>query len=96
MAIEEQGLPAPRIRMESGSIQLRHHIIGSSNLLGFSSRPVVRSTPQYRYAELRVKGLSYQRRSGVIYREGGYLSPAGKRFAEILKATAKKMTDSRP
>jgi len=87
---QEHGLPAPRIRIDTGSLQIRHYIIASSNLLGFSSRPVVRSSPQYRYAELRVKGLSHRRRSGVIYRKAGYLSPAGRRFVEILKATARR------
>ncbi len=86
--IQAHALPPPTIRIVSPSIPVRHHIIASSSLLGFSSRPVLRSTPQYQYAGLRVQGLSYHRRTGVVYRAGGYLSPAGRRFVDILKKIA--------
>ena len=87
-AIQTRALPMPTIRIASPSIQIRHHIIASSSLLGFSSTPVLRSTPQYKFVELRVKELNYRRRSGVVYRSDGYLSPAGRRFVEILKQIA--------
>jgi DNA-binding transcriptional LysR family regulator len=41
---------------------------------------------------LPVKEASWRRPVGVIYREGAYLSPAAKRFIEILKATAREIT----
>jgi len=34
-------------------------------------------------------------RSGVIYREVSYLSPAAKRFIEILKATAREVASEK-
>ena len=38
-----------------------------------------------------MKDLSVTRRVGVIYRNDAYLSPAARRFIEILKATAKEI-----
>jgi DNA-binding transcriptional LysR family regulator len=91
-AFQENGLPSPRIKLETTSIQLRHYVIATSNLLGFSSRPVVQqAAPRYRFAELPVKELAYSRHSGLVFRKGGYLSPAAKRFIEILKATVKEI-----
>jgi DNA-binding transcriptional LysR family regulator len=71
-------------------LQIINHLIASSNLLGFNSRVAVRqATLCYRDAELRIKELTYARRAGIVYREGAYLSPAARRFIEILKTTAK-------
>ena len=89
---QQYRLPPPRIQLETSSIQLRHHVIASSRLLGFSSRPVVlQAAPRFRFAELHVKELKYSRRTGVLYRKGGYLSPAARRLIEVLKATAKEI-----
>ena len=43
-----------------------------------------------------MKDLTYIRRVGVVYRKDAYLSPAARRFIEILKATAKKLAAERP
>jgi DNA-binding transcriptional LysR family regulator len=45
--------------------------------------------------ELRVKDFTLTRRGGVIYRKDAYLSPAARRFIEILKATAKEISDEK-
>ena len=39
-----------------------------------------------------MKDLTYTRRVGAIYRKDAYLSPAARRFIEILKATAKEIS----
>lgn len=89
-AFEQGGLPPPRIAIETGSTALRLRLIASSDLLGYSSRPVVRQgAPHLRFAELPVKELARTRSVGVIYRRDAYLSPAAQHFIEILKVTAK-------
>ena len=91
-AFEENGMTPPRITVESNSKSVRLHAVAFSDLLGFSSRPDVRRAgPRLRLAELRVKELKWIRRNGVSYRKDAYLSPAARRFIEILKATAKEI-----
>ncbi len=73
-------------------MQLRHQLLASSNLMGFTSKRVVRhAAPLYGLKELRVPNLVYARGVGVFYRKDSYLSPAAKRFIEMLKATAKEI-----
>ena len=92
-AFEANGLPRPRVSIETSSIALRLPLIASSDLLGYSSRPVIRrAAPHLRFTELKLKELAYRRRVGVVYRKDAYLSPAARRFIEILKATAKEIT----
>ena len=88
----DAGLPRPEIAMESNSPALRHRLLASSNLVGFAPQRVVReATPRAHFAELHVKDLTYTRRAGVIYRKDAYLSPAAKRFIEILKRIASEI-----
>ena len=94
-AFEESGLPAPRIAVKTTSLALRDYLVASTDLLGASSRRVLRQvTPQLRLKELPVKEFSGTRRMGVAYRKDTYLSPAARRFIAILKATAKKLADA--
>jgi DNA-binding transcriptional LysR family regulator len=89
---QANGLPAPRITMMTTSLLLRDHMVASSDLLGFTSRRVLKlAAPRSRLKELRVKEMMWTRRVGVMYRKDAYLSPAAKRFIEILKATAKEI-----
>ena len=68
----------------------RLQIVAVSRHLGFlAKRAVQRAAPQFRLKELRVKDVTWRHPIGVIYREGGYLSPSARRFIEILKTTAK-------
>ena len=49
-----------------------------------------------KYGELfAVKELELNFGAAVIYRKNGYLSPAARRFIEILKATAKEISAGR-
>jgi DNA-binding transcriptional LysR family regulator len=85
------GLPAPRIGFEATYLPLRQHLIAASDLLAFGSRSVAQyAAAHFRIAVLRIKNLAYTRRVGVIYRKDAYLSPAARRFIEILKTTAKE------
>ena len=87
---QEHDLPAPRIALEARSVHLRLQAIAASNLLGYLSRRILQN-PGSRLGlkELPIKELVWRRPVGVIYREGGYLSPAAKRFIEILRTTGK-------
>ncbi|MGH8640082.1 MAG: LysR family transcriptional regulator [Burkholderiales bacterium] len=92
-AFEDSDLAPPKITLETNSPALILGMVASSDLLGFLSRRVVRSAgPKLRLAERRVKGKTWPRRVGVSYRKDAYLSPAAKRFIEILKATAKEIS----
>jgi len=89
-AFEAKGLPPPHVVLETRHHQLRFSIVASSRLLGFTSRRSVREAARaYALAEIRAEGFPWLRRDGVIYRKDAYLSPAAKRFIEILKAAAR-------
>jgi DNA-binding transcriptional LysR family regulator len=88
-AFEDRGLPPPRITLVTGSMTLRLHAIAASDLLGFVPKTTIRKDhPDLRLVDLRVKELAWRRPLGVRYRKDAYLSPAAKRFIEILKETA--------
>lgn len=89
----EHGLPAPRVTVETGNPALRLALVESSDVLGYTWSSVVRHfNSEMRLVELRVKELTSSFRVAVIYRKDGYLSPAARRFIEILKKTAKEIT----
>lgn len=70
-------------------------MIASSDLLGYTWVSLVRGAMRHlRLTELCVKELAWPFRVGVVYRKGGYLSPAARRFVEILRTTAKEITKS--
>src|SRR5690606_23306830 len=89
----DRGLPPPRVAIEARSIHLRLQTIAVSNLVGYIPRRVLaRVRAGLRLKELSVPELIWRRPVGVIYREGGYLSPAARRFIEILKMASKSLT----
>jgi len=89
----DNGLPPPSIALETTNLPTRHHLIAASELLGFSSRQSMQYfAAQFPVVELRVKDLTVTRRIGVMYRKDAYLSPAARRFIEILKTTAKEIS----
>lgn len=96
-AFQDAGLPPPRITIESASMSLRHQILASSHLVSFTSKRVVRrAAPIYGFAQFNVRELTYTRGIGVFYRKDGYLSPAARRYIEILKTTAKEIAAEKP
>ena len=93
-AFHDGGLPSPRVVMQTTSIKIRHHLVASCEVVGLSTREVVRQgAPRYRFAELRVKGLTYSRSLDVSYRKDAYLPPAARRLIELLKTTAKEIAN---
>lgn len=88
-AFEQRGLSPLRIALQTTSTVLRFPVIASSDLVGFSSTPVVRqAAPRYRLTVLPVKEWKWRRSVGVMYRKDAYRAPAALRFIEILKSTA--------
>ena len=92
------GLPPPCIALETTNIPSMHHLIAVSDLLGFAPRETVRyAAARYPISEIRVTDLCVTRRVvGALYRKDAYLSPAARRFIEILKVTAKKIAAQKP
>ena len=91
-SFEERGLAPPLLTLVSESVPLRHRTVALSNLVGIASRRGVQANaPHYGLAILRVTDLDWLRPIAVVYRKDAYLSPAAKRFIEILKATAKEI-----
>jgi DNA-binding transcriptional LysR family regulator len=89
-AFLDAGLPPPEIAVESNALPLRLELLASSDLLGLTAKSAVRdAAARSGLAEIPVKGWTYTRPAGVIYRKDTYLSPTARRFIEILKATAR-------
>ena len=88
----DAGLPPPEIAVESNALPLRLELLASSDLLGLAAKSLVReAAARSGLVEIPVKSWTYTHRAGVIYRKDAYLSPAARRFIEILKATAKEI-----
>ena len=87
-AFQDRGLPPPQVALQTRSHRLRIHAVATSGLLGFNARRTIyQAASRFRLQELSVRGVTWRRPVGVIYRDGGYLSPAARRFIEILKKT---------
>jgi DNA-binding transcriptional LysR family regulator len=78
------GLDPPRVALVSRSLPLRLEAVADSDLLIYTSRAAAK-----RYGAglqvLPVKELYWVRSIGVLHRKEPYLSPAVRRFIEILK-----------
>ena len=89
---ESKGLPYPQVVMRTSHLPLRDDMVASSNMLGFSSRRVLRQVAKrHAVVELPVKELTSMRPVSVSYRKSAYLSPAARRFIEMLQAAAKEI-----
>ena len=91
-AFHDRGLPPPQTAIEARSLQLRLQAIATSNLLGYLPRRILKRAASLGLKELPVPQVVWRRSVGVIYREGGYLSPAAKRFMDILRNNSCVMT----
>jgi DNA-binding transcriptional LysR family regulator len=88
----DANLPAPNITIHTNFLPLKHRLVASSNLIGYTARHVIKQVmPRSRFVELPVKELTWVRQIGVYYRKEAYLSPTARRFIDILKFTAKAM-----
>jgi DNA-binding transcriptional LysR family regulator len=87
---EERGLPAPRITLVSDLVLFKLRAVAGSDLVGVTVKANVHAVAtQLRLKILPVKGLDWLRPVAVAYRKDAYLSPAARRFIEILKAAAR-------
>ena len=88
-AFMTHGLPTPTVQVETNLILLLPPLIEQSNLLSFvSRRHVGRGT---RLKEIRLRETTMKRRFAVRYRRDAYLSPAARRFVELLRTRGKDL-----
>lgn len=91
-AYEDNGLPAPQAALVTSLMPIRLQAIASSGLLGVGpSRTLQQVRERLQLTEILVKELAWTRQVGIGFRKDAYLSPAARRFVEILKATAKTL-----
>ena len=96
-AFAELGLPLPKVSVVTTYLPIKQELVATSDLLALGSDVGARQAmEQLGVVPLRVKGFPIRRRMGVIYRKDAYLPPVGRRFIEILKATAKKIIAVKP
>jgi DNA-binding transcriptional LysR family regulator len=91
-AFEDTGLAPPKVAMVAVSISLKLRIVALTDLLGLTSRRVLReATRNLPLAELRVEELTWIRHAGISHRKDGYLSPAARRFIELVKSASREI-----
>lgn len=91
-AFAQSGLPPPKVAVETNAVLLRRKLLPMTDLLSFGPRQLFREgESRARLTEIPVKGLAGRQSIRVYYRRDAYLSPAARRFIEILKATAKEI-----
>jgi len=89
-AFARHRLPPPHVAMLSNSALVRLQTVAESDLLNLSSTRFLRQSGlRGRLTVLTIAELAWTRRIGVTYRADGYLSPAARRFIDILKARAR-------
>ena len=86
---QEHGLPDPQFTMV-GDFPMAGHTVALTNLLGIGTRRVAEAKAQgLSLKVLPLRDVKWMRTVAVVYRNDGYLSPAARRFIEIVKAKAK-------
>jgi DNA-binding transcriptional LysR family regulator len=67
------------------------HTVALTNLLGIGTRGVAEAKARgLSLKVLPVRDVKWMRTVALVYRNDGYLSPAARRFIEIVKAQAKR------
>ena len=94
-AFEDSGLPPLRVALEAPSLSVRLKVTATSRMLGFNSTAVLEEAAgRYRFAEIPLKELLWERAVGISYRRDAHLSPLARRFIEILTTAAKESAAS--
>jgi DNA-binding transcriptional LysR family regulator len=83
-AFTTRGLPAPSVQIETNILLMLPPLIETNNLLSFISRR--HAGPGSVLREVPLKETTMRRKFAVTYRRDSYLSPAGRRFVELLRA----------
>jgi DNA-binding transcriptional LysR family regulator len=90
-AFTARGLPLPTVTVVSDLVMFKLRVVAASDLVGVTVRQNVNAAVgQLRLKILPVKDLVWLRPVAIAYRKDAYLSPAAKRFVEIISAIAKK------
>ena len=96
-AFAQNGLPPPKVAVETNAVLLRRKLLPMTDLLSFGPRQLFQEgESRARLTEIPVSGLAGRQSVSVYYRKDAYLSPVARRFIEILKATAKEMAKDKP
>jgi DNA-binding transcriptional LysR family regulator len=98
-ALQERALPAPRVALVSDLVMFRLRTVAASDLLGIAIKPNIEEVAaQFRLKTLPFTLPEWRRQVGIAHRTGGYLSPAARRFVDILKTIAgnERANDEQP
>ncbi len=69
-SFKDNGLPPPKVAVQTRSLRLRLLIWSSTNLLGFNSKRVIQhAAPRFRLKEIPLKELTWRRPLGVMHRK---------------------------
>ena len=90
-AFHSRGLPGPKVQIETNLILLLPALIEQNNLLSFISRRHLGKGSPLR--EVPLKEATMRREFVVTYRKDSYLSPAARRFIEMLRKRGKELFD---
>ena len=91
-AFVAQGLPRPRVQIETNILLMLPSLIEKNNLLSFlSRRHGGRGSP---LREVPLRQTTMHRKFVLTYRREGYLSPAAARFAELLQKRGRDLFQS--
>lgn len=83
------GLPGPTVQVETNLVLLLPPLIEQGDLLSFiSRRNIGRGT---RLKEVALRETTMKRRWAVSYRKASYLSPAARRFVELLRTRGREL-----
>jgi DNA-binding transcriptional LysR family regulator len=89
LAFSGRGLPAPDVKVESGSIALLPRMVERSQLLTFVSRHTLALQRGASLREVKLQATTLRRALGVTHRKAGYLSPATQRVLKLLRQKGK-------
>jgi DNA-binding transcriptional LysR family regulator len=88
-AFTTRGLPAPNVQIETNILLMLPPLIEKNQLLSFISRRHAGKGAPLR--EVPLKETTMRRRFAVTYRRDSYLSPAARRFVELLRTRSAEL-----
>ncbi|NKI96867.1 LysR substrate-binding domain-containing protein [Rhizobacter sp. SG703] len=88
-AFDRQGLPRPRVQVETTMLLMLPTLIVQTGLLSFISRHHLEGRARIPgLKEVPVKGAAMRRRLVVTYRANSFLSPAARRLLQLFEQSA--------
>lgn len=88
-AFDRQGLPRPRVQVETTMLLMLPTLIVQTGLLSFISRHHLEGKARIPgLKEVPVKGAAMRRRLVVTYRANSFLSPAARRLLQLFEQSA--------